>query len=525
MVNTKTMNRDQLKLASVKMVNPMTVGVAALLIFCTLTLSAPTSLSDEDIMRMVSTLSTMRYHAVRAGIAGNSPSKDLAKAIAGGRDLTNVILREMNIIVETNLPRGSTYTIDDMLGPPDCEVMNRDQLRLARAYHACIFEKLKCLFMYIHSFVKDKNPKRRDELLAVLVLVWDFLAVYYILEKQYLQHCDTPGNRKELELPIYETFSSCFDEQHVSELRRMILRYYKNLRRIEELRIYFETEIAKLQGAYSMARFYDTRMDYILNMINQFESLGHTRPWSGVWDYEALKQIPPMERDALPIRLTHEHLIVKRARCERARLLHHLKGVAPGASGVLRRLSGLEALINHHDDFFQGYRQALSRDREVAQQDYNTVNQPNAHNDNESFPPIMVESTDAADKSTPNPDNRIEYFEFFENNIDHEGHHDHPTPGLIDFLRKDEEQDLESLELSLGMHDPERLKGATLRIQEPSPLALSSSHWHNSESSSHSYDKGKRPMDASGATEISPSQQFQGGLDERRPRSKVLLKD
>ncbi|TPX52519.1 hypothetical protein SeMB42_g01367 [Synchytrium endobioticum] len=484
----------------------MTVGVAALLIFCTLTLSAPTSLSDEDIMRMAANTDT-------------PPSADLAKAIAGGRDLTNVILREMNIIVETNLPRGSTYTIDDMLGPPDCEVMNRDQLRLARAYHACIFEKLKCLFMYIHSFVKDKNPKRRDELLAVLVLVWDFLVVYYILEERYRQHCVVPAACGKLELPIYETLCSCLDQQRVSELRREIS---LSCGRIGVLREHWKTEIAKLQGAYGMARFYDTDMDDILNMINQFESLGRTRPWSGVWDYEALSQIHPMERDALPIRLAHEYCIVYRAQCERAGLRKYLSRDASEASGVLRQLSGLEALIKHHHDLFQGYRQALSRDREVAQQDYNKVNQPNAHGDDESFPP-MTELTDDVDKSNPNPDNSIEYFEFFENNIDHEGHHDQPTPGLIDFFGKDEEQTLKSLDLSLGIHNSERLKGATLRIQEPSPLALSSSHWHNSESSSHSYDKGKRPMDASGATEISPSQQSQGGLDERPVHRKPRL--
>ncbi|TPX52518.1 hypothetical protein SeMB42_g01366 [Synchytrium endobioticum] len=502
------------------MVNPMTVGVAALLIFCTLTLSAPTGRSDNDIGQMINTLTIMRNVAVRAANTGTPPSADLAQAIAGPDDPKGAILRRMETIVKTNPRRGSTYTIDDILRPPDCKTMNRDQLRLARAYHACIFEKLKHLYMYIQK----KNPQGRVELLAGLVLVWDFLAVYFILEQRYRQYCALPTNCKQLELPIYETLSTCFDQQHVSEMRCKIPLYHYNLRRIVELREHWETDIVKWQGAYGMGRLYDTDMDDILNMINQFESLGHTRPWSGVWDYEALKQIPPMERDALPIRLAHEHLIAKRAQREKQWLLYHLKGVASEDSGVLHRLSGLEALIKHHDDLYQGYSQALSGYREVAQQDYNKVNQPNAHGDDESFPP-MTELTDDVDKSNPNPDNSIEYFEFFENNIDHEGHHDQPTLELIDFFGKDGEQDLESLKLSLGMHDPERLKGATLRIQEPSPLALSSSHWHNSESSSHSYDKGKRPMDASGATEISPSQQFQGGLDERRPRSKVLLKD
>ncbi|TPX49582.1 hypothetical protein SeLEV6574_g01387 [Synchytrium endobioticum] len=502
------------------MVNPIIVGVAALLIFCTLTLSAPTGPSEEVIKRMISALGSMRHEAIKAANTDTPPSADLAKAIAGGRDLTNVILQEMKSIVKTQLPGDGPYTINGILRPPDCEAMDRGQLRIARAYHAVLFEKLKNLFMYIHSYVKNKNPERRDELLAGLVLVWDFLVVYYILEKRYRQECRIPGNCNELELPIYETLPDGFDQQHFYENKDVMSRGY--FRRIVELRKHWKTEIAKLQGAYGMARFYATDMDEILNIINRYESFGHTNPWSGVWDYEALSQIHPMERDALPIRLAHEYCIVRRARCERARLRKYVPRDASEASEVSRQLSGLEAFIKHHRDLYQGYSQALSGYRETAQQNYNTVNQPNAHGGDESFPPIMVESTDAADESTPNPDKSIEYFEFFENNIDHEGHHDHPT-GLIDFFGKDKEQDLESLELSLGMHDPERLKGATLRIQEPSPLALSSSHWHNSESSSHSYDKGKRPMDASGATEISPSQQSQGGLDGRSARSKSRM--
>ncbi|TPX50570.1 hypothetical protein SeMB42_g02196 [Synchytrium endobioticum] len=107
----------------------------------------------------------------------------------------------------------------------------------------------------------------------------------------------------------------------------------------------------------------------------------------------------------------------------------------------------------------------------------------NAHGSDNSVLPM--EFTNDVDISTPNPDNSMEFFDFFRNEIDHEGHHDQPTSEFIDFL--------------------ERLKEDTLRIQEPSPLALSSSHWHHSESSSHNYDKGKRPMHDDGATDIYPT--------------------
>ncbi|TPX37403.1 hypothetical protein SeMB42_g04059 [Synchytrium endobioticum] len=164
----------------------------------------------------------------------------------------------------------------------------------------------------------------------------------------------------------------------------------------------------------------------------------------------------------------------------------------------------------------------LSGGGEAAQQDYNMFNQPNAYGNVESFP-LVIDLVDDSDKSTPNLDNRIEYFNLLENNIDHKDRRDQPTPELVDLFRKAEEQGLQSSGVSLGMYDAKRLKGTTLRIEEPSPQALSFSHWHHSESSSHRHDKRKRPMHADGATDLDPTQQVQGGLDGRPAHGKSRL--
>ncbi|TPX45290.1 hypothetical protein SeLEV6574_g03947 [Synchytrium endobioticum] len=55
--------------------------------------------------------------------------------------------------------------------------------------------------------------------------------------------------------------------------------------------------------------------------------------------------------------------------------------------------------------------------------------------------------------------------------------------------------------------------GATLHIEEPSPLALSSSNWHHPDFSSQSYDKGKGPMYPGGSTDLYPTQHAHGGSD------------
>ncbi|TPX48230.1 hypothetical protein SeMB42_g03084 [Synchytrium endobioticum] len=80
----------------------------------------------------------------------------------------------------------------------------------------------------------------------------------------------------------------------------------------------------------------------------------------------------------------------------------------------------------------------------------------------------------------------------------------------VDYLAQSGEQELE---FSIGWPHTERGKGATLHIEEPSPLALSSSNWHHPDFSSQSYDKGKGPMYPGGSTDLYPTQHAHGGSD------------
>ncbi|TPX38537.1 hypothetical protein SeLEV6574_g07749 [Synchytrium endobioticum] len=78
------------------------------------------------------------------------------------------------------------------------------------------------------------------------------------------------------------------------------------------------------------------------------------------------------------------------------------------------------------------------------------------------------------------------------------------------YLAQSREQELE---FSIGWPHTKRGKGATLHIEEPSPLALSYSNWHHPDISSQSYDKGKGPMYPGGSTDLYPTQHAQGGSD------------
>ncbi|TPX44153.1 hypothetical protein SeLEV6574_g04680 [Synchytrium endobioticum] len=365
------------------MVNPVTVGVAALLIFVTLSQSAPVEPGDEDIAKIVHQFVCLRSRTIKAGITAPTICTGLAAAVRK-KELTPLILASICVI----------------------------------AYLSFVFEKLKYLFLYIQSCVprQHANPMGRDQLWAGLALVWDVLVVYYILDDRCREYVFRPQNSVKVTLPSVVITSYTFNPQPVSELSRAMDLYpakcCSNLRAVENLRLrpFFQDKIAELHRENRMA------------------------PLSG----------------------------------------------AP-----------------------QGYQQPISGGGGAARQDYSMFIQPNAHCDDESFPPV-IDLTDDVDESTQNYDNSI-YFDYLGNDIDRENDRDHPPPKLIDFLGKAEEQGSKSLDLSLGMYDPERLEGTTLRIEEPLPLTLSSGHWHQSESSL-SHDKGKRPMNVDGATDIYPTQ-------------------
>ncbi|TPX30108.1 hypothetical protein SeMB42_g07974, partial [Synchytrium endobioticum] len=367
------------------MANLVKVGVVAFLIFCTLAQTAPTRQKDV-FQKAVKKLVNAKGDTTRRGM------KTLAgvpAALISHHNPEDCIFSEIAAIAAKIFPTSMEYTIDELLSPLDAKILDGDRIRLARAYLACVFERLKFLFECInHEYYTGFQKK----LVGARALVWKFLLIFKNRGATYYGYNGISGPRS-LELMLPDD-KACL-VQHVSEPSH-------------------ETALSRDMPS----------SDDVQRSMEQLKE--QMKIWIADWE----------------------------------------------ASGRLVRKSQSVTTEWLHSD----------------------LKGRNAHGNDESFPPMMVESNDAVNESTPNPDNSIEYFNFFENNIDHGAHHDHPTTGLIDVFGKSEAQALESLDLTLGMHDPERLKGATLRIREPSPLALSSSHWHDSEPSSHSYDKGKRPM-------------------------------
>ncbi|TPX33141.1 hypothetical protein SeLEV6574_g08410, partial [Synchytrium endobioticum] len=331
---------------SLQMVNPIKVGMAALLIFVTFSQSAPADPGDEKIDRMARALVAKRLNTIKAGLTGRPPC-----AIKLGQDPIPVILQRITDVIDINVPEGSPCTYNQVLNPSTFMAMGHVQLRIARAYHACIFEMLKRLFLYIQSCVPGQyaNPRGCSRLLAGLALIWDVLVVYYILENMcrrlysHAKQCDG------LELPIYYTFSNHLHQQCVSKLSRDTAQpfaFSHNLRHImDSLRSFLKDEIAQLQRDYGLS---------------------------------------PTERDAPPVRPAHECLIADGARQER-----NLPRDASEACGVLRRPSEVDALITRHYQLLNEYQASVAEGAQAARQNYNMFNQPNAHGNNEASPSVI----------------------------------------------------------------------------------------------------------------------------------------
>ncbi|TPX45206.1 hypothetical protein SeMB42_g04084 [Synchytrium endobioticum] len=118
-------------MCGLKMVNPVTVGVAALLIFVTLSQSAPVEPGDEDIAKIVHQFVCLRSRTIKAGITAPTICTGLAAAVRK-KELTPLILEKVNTIVGASLPGHSSCTIAQILNPSGFQNLRSDQTRIAR---------------------------------------------------------------------------------------------------------------------------------------------------------------------------------------------------------------------------------------------------------------------------------------------------------------------------------------------------------------------------------------------------------
>ncbi|TPX44120.1 hypothetical protein SeLEV6574_g04704 [Synchytrium endobioticum] len=77
------------------------------------------------------------------------------------------VLRGVNPDSLDEFLEGSGFTSAQLSQPPDVKTMNTLQIRVARAYHASVYEKLRSLYMYLKPSVRGDIPSEKEQYLAL----------------------------------------------------------------------------------------------------------------------------------------------------------------------------------------------------------------------------------------------------------------------------------------------------------------------------------------------------------------------
>ncbi|TPX32575.1 hypothetical protein SeMB42_g07599 [Synchytrium endobioticum] len=121
-------------------------------------------------------------------------------------------------IAATVVPTELQDTFDQLFWPPSA--LNKVYISITRAYHSCVFERLKSLFNSIPSGVEDDQTNELYQ--AARKVVWDFLVLFHTRDGEYFTastRCSTPTR-----LPIdfglsYNPLEATYSGDLMKELR------------------------------------------------------------------------------------------------------------------------------------------------------------------------------------------------------------------------------------------------------------------------------------------------------------------
>ncbi|TPX39544.1 hypothetical protein SeLEV6574_g07131 [Synchytrium endobioticum] len=215
------------------MVHPIKIGVAAILIFCTSALAAP---SGQEIPDFKALLSRLRRNRT---ISRQMEFPDFAEGLADHDDTARFVLRTVATIAADAVDTELKATFEQLFRQP--EDLSKVDITIARVYHSCVFVKLKCLFRDISTLVENNPSNRR--LVDARERVWVFLVLFRNLDIVYYEAEEPHHLRKKTELPRRAGLSEHVlgegdAEQLVEQLKRLMQRVING----ENILVYSELE-------------------------------------------------------------------------------------------------------------------------------------------------------------------------------------------------------------------------------------------------------------------------------------------
>ncbi|TPX40927.1 hypothetical protein SeMB42_g05568 [Synchytrium endobioticum] len=361
--------------------------------------------------------------------------------ITSGQTLSEDIVKTSNRIVSEPAPGITREAIFQLLELPSDEPLTDPQIRLMRAYHACVCERLESFFLSLQE-CPDVPQVMLDDVYAEL-------SFHGRLANEVRDVCPYRVHMEKVKIPPRDKTGGN-NHQHGTD----------HVEPLEEFLKKITTCIENVQNGPDYEN-----LRYHLLATNRLQLLERTDKWASMWTYETLNQLPLNSR-WLPHRAAHERLIIERARRD---VVHLCRLYFDDSIG--QRLSELSGFIENHQRKLVEFETLLRGGSTLS---------------------TIIALSDIVHEPVQTFPNHLELLDLL--GIDSSRGEDIniPSPEMVNFRGAAEERAAAALDSSIGRS--ERLE------EQPTPAR--SSAVHDRSDTYNDRARGKRPMVAHESTNV-----------------------
>ncbi|TPX51925.1 hypothetical protein SeMB42_g01780 [Synchytrium endobioticum] len=259
--------------------------------------------------------------------------------------MQKVISDEVRQIVSEPAAGIRYEAIFQRLEPSDGKYVGDAEVRLMRAYHACVFERLKFLFLSL-----QESPGVPQEMLDI---VYTELSIHFRLANEFTEVCRYRTRMTKLDMPRQYSTGGNDNSHTIGHVEPCLLHPDYAEKYEQASRIIGRRLDEFIKGIISCIKYLqNARAESEDNRIvrqdasrdrERFPIYESTDDWGSLWTYEELNKLPLSNRPWLPLRAAHERLIIERVRFD----IEHLY-LLPDSAEATRRLRPFSKFLQDH---------------------------------------------------------------------------------------------------------------------------------------------------------------------------------
>ncbi|TPX32028.1 hypothetical protein SeLEV6574_g08490, partial [Synchytrium endobioticum] len=260
-------------------------------------------------------------------------------------NMQKVISDEVRQIVSEPAAGIRYEAIFQRLEPSDGKYVGDAEVRLMRAYHACVFERLKFLFLSL-----QESPGVPQEMLDI---VYTELSIHFRLANEFTEVCRYRTRMTKLDMPRQYSTGGNDNSHTIGHVEPCLLHPDYAEKYEQASRIIGRRLDEFIKGIISCIKYLqNARAESEDNRIvrqdasrdrERFPIYESTDDWGSLWTYEELNKLPLSNRPWLPLRAAHERLIIERVRFD----IEHLY-LLPDSAEATRRLRPFSKFLQDH---------------------------------------------------------------------------------------------------------------------------------------------------------------------------------